>query len=150
MTKLSFKNRNNFGFTLVELLVVISIIGILVTVSIFGLAGARESSRDARRKADLELVRSGLEIYKADCGTYPANVTFGGVLNGTGTCSGNTYISVVPTDPITASRTYRYDQSGSGYTLCAALEQGTGSVSCGGTNCGVGSTVDCNYQVTNP
>ena len=59
------------GFTLIELLVVISIIGILIAVSIFGLSGARESARDARRKSDLELIRSGLELYRADCNAYP-------------------------------------------------------------------------------
>lgn len=142
------------GFTLIELLVVISVIGVLLAVSIFGLSGARESSRDARRKADLELVRSGLEIYKADCGAYPSTVTFGSNLVGSGTPStcaaSNVYITGVPTDPIAVSRTYRYATTASGYSLCAALEQGTGSVSCGGTNCGVGGTVNCNYQVTNP
>ncbi|MCK4588676.1 prepilin-type N-terminal cleavage/methylation domain-containing protein, partial [Candidatus Woesebacteria bacterium] len=59
------------GFTLIELLVVISIIGILLALSIFGLQGARKSARDSKRKADIELIRSGIEIYKADCNVYP-------------------------------------------------------------------------------
>ena len=66
------------GFTLIELLVVISIIGILVGVSIFGLSGARESARDARRKSDLELIKSGLELYRADCNRYPASLPAAG------------------------------------------------------------------------
>lgn len=137
------------GFTLIELLVVISIIGILVAVSIFGLAGARESGRDARRKADLELIRSGLEIYKADCNTYPGSITFGGSLVGSGSpasCSGsNTYISEIPTDP--ANSSYRYFSTGTTYELCASLEQGSGSQTCGGSsNCGT----TCNYKIINP
>lgn len=56
---------------MIELLVVIVIIGILTSVSIFALAGSRETSRDARRKADLEKIRSALELYKADNGCYP-------------------------------------------------------------------------------
>ena len=89
------------GFTLIELLVVVSIIGILIALSIFGLQGARESSRDARRKADLETIRSGLEIYKADCNDYPpaSKVVGGSPLVGDGSPTScavtNTYISFV-------------------------------------------------------
>lgn len=140
------------GFTLIELLVVISIIGVLVAVSIFGLSGARESSRDARRKSDLEFIRAGLELYKADCNSYPASnrVVAGSDLVGLGTPTGcavsNIYISGIPTDPISATRGYVYRTVGNGYELCAALEQGTGTVSCG-TNCG---SVACNHKITNP
>ena len=140
------------GFTLIELLVVISIIGILVAVSIFGLSGARESARDARRKSDLELIQSGLEIYRADCNRYPTSLTAGSALVGTTpptTClATNTYISVVPTDPIVA-QAYRYATTASGYEICASLEQTTGSsVTCGGSSiCG---SAQCNYKITNP
>jgi prepilin-type N-terminal cleavage/methylation domain-containing protein len=142
--------KNNFGFTLIELLVVISIIGILVAVSIFGLSGVRESSRDARRKADLELIRGGLEIYKADCNAYPASITFGSNLVGSGgaaaVCSSsNYYINSIPLDPIPAARNYVYRTTATGYELCAALEQGSGSVVCG-SSCGA----SCNYKITNP
>jgi prepilin-type N-terminal cleavage/methylation domain-containing protein len=138
------------GFTLIELLVVISIIAILLALSIFGIQGARESSRDAKRRADLELIRSGLEIYKSDCGDYPPSLTSPLVGDGTpSTCAAtNTYISAIPTDPSTPARSYVYSQlTASTYELCASLEQSTGTVSCGGSsNCG--ST--CNYKVTNP
>ncbi len=134
------------GFTLIELLVVISIIGILVGLSIFGLQSARESSRDARRKADLELIRSGLEIYKADCGVYPAVLS--SPLMGTETVGNTcltttTYIAEVPTDPLPAS-SYFYSTTGVVYELCAALE-GDSSDTCSGS-CGE----TCNYQVVNP
>lgn len=149
---ISTKSKAVQAFTLIELLVVISIIGVLVAVSIFGLSGARESSRDARRKADLELIKAGLELYRADCNNYPNTLTSGANLAGSGTPSGcavsNIYISGVPEDPISASRAYVYRVVGSGYELCAALEQGSGSVTCGGTSsCG---SVPCNYKVTNP
>ena len=148
----NIKGINKKGFTLIELLVVISIIGILIAVSIFGLSGARESSRDARRKADLELIKAGLELYRADCSSYPSSLTAGSNLVGSGTPTGcavsNVYISGIPTDPISASRSYVYKVVGSGYEICTALEQGSGSVSCGGTSsCG---SVSCNYKVTNP
>lgn len=65
------------GFTLVELLVAISIIGVILSISFFGIQNARKSSRDAKRKSDLESVRSALEMYKADTGKYPS--TSGGM-----------------------------------------------------------------------
>lgn len=145
------------GFTLIELLVVITIIGILTALSIFGLNGARASARDAKRKGDLEQVRSGIEIYKADCNVYPTSaqlvLSSAGSLAGTGsaTCPANTYITAKPLDPMTPTYNYLYSSTGSNtYELCAHLEGASGSVSCGGsTTCG-SSTNTCNYKVIQP
>jgi len=139
------------AFTLIELLVVISIIGILVAVSIFGLSGIRESSRDAKRKSDLELIKSGLELYRADCNRYPTTLIFGSALVGAtppASClATNTYISEVPTDSIPASRNYVYRVIGSGYEICTSLEQsGLATINCGSSCGGSG----CNYKVINP
>lgn len=137
------------GFTLIELLVVLSILGILIGLTLFGIGGARESSRDAKRKADLQEIASGVEIYRADCNDYPS--TLGTSLKGDGSptsCAvSNTYISSVPKDPIDPTRTYRYSSSGTTFEICASLEKGSGTVTCGGSsNCGT----TCNYKVTNP
>ena len=115
------------AFTLIELLVVISIIGILVAVSIFGLSGAREASRDAKRKSDLETIRSGLELYRADCGTYPIGSSLPSSLIGTkvtgNVClTSDTYITSVPVDPST-QLAYIYSGSATGYQITATLEQ---------------------------
>lgn len=138
------------GFTLVELLVVIGIIGILMGVSLFGLQGAREASRDARRKSDLELIRGGLEIYKSDCDHYPSSLSTS-LVGGPPpvSCSAsNTYISSVPKDPLDPARNYPYSGLTTTYTLCASLENppspAVDTTGCG--NCGV----TCNYKVTNP
>lgn len=140
------------GFTLIELLVVISIIGILIALSVFGLQGARKAARDARRKADLEEIRSGVETYKADCGLYPASI--GSSLSGDGSTSTclttSTYIKEVPTDPV-PSRKYLYTGASDTYELCASLESGGSTVTCNGSSdCGNGSVATCNYKVTNP
>ncbi len=152
------------AFTLIELLVVISIIGILIALSVFGLQGARQTSRDAKRKADLEQIRSGIEIYKADCNHYPIAATagnptsvLGASLVGDGSSpscsSSNSYINQVPTDPTTPNLHYLYfSADGFSYQICASLEQApaTGPVSCdGSSDCG-GRANSCNYKVINP
>ena len=139
------------GFTLIELLVVISIIGILMAISLFGMQGAHESSRDARRKSNLELIRSGLEIYKSDCNIYPDSL--GSSLMGSGSptscAAANTYISAVPKDPLTPSKLYPYSRpTTTTYILCASLENPP-SPAMDVTGCGSCGTT-CNYKVTNP
>jgi len=144
-----FKNKSK-GFTLIELLVVISIIGILLGLSVFSMQGSKKSGRDAKRKSDLELIRSGIEIYRADCGEYPTSL--GTTLmgdNSTSSClEDNEYINNVPVDSQDPARTYRYFSDGITYEICASLENVTGTnVTCGGSlSCGE----TCNYKVENP
>lgn len=146
---------NRWGFTLVELLVVMSIIGILMGALLVAYQGTRATARDGKRKADLEQIRTALQMYHTDCGKYPDNsgaygLPFGGAL--TSTCPGSlvTYMSQLPNDPV-PSNTYRYNkQSDYAYTLCALLEGGevltSCTESCGG-GCGGGA---CNYKVCQP
>jgi len=143
------------GFTLIELLVVISIIGVLVGLSVFGLQGARKSSRDAVRKADLEQLRSGLGMYKADCNSYPASLNLASPisLKGDGSTTSclvtNVYVTETPIDPISPSYSYIYNSpDGIIYSICASLEQGGTTVTCGGSSSCGGAT--CNYKVANP
>lgn len=133
------------GFTLIELLISISIIGIILAMSIVALTNAREYARDAKRKSDLEIVRSGLELYKSDCNAYPATNIFSSTSLTASCPTSNTYINNIPTDPI-SGRNYVYEVVGNGYKLYASLEDTSLSiitgVSCGG--------LGCNYTIANP
>jgi prepilin-type N-terminal cleavage/methylation domain-containing protein len=61
------------GFTLIELMVVIGIIVLLATMMMVNYQGASKKARDSRRAADLEQLRSALEIEYTDANKYPAS-----------------------------------------------------------------------------
>lgn len=142
--------KNIKGFTLIELIVTMAIMAILVSVAIFAMRGAQVSSRDARRKADLEQIRSALELYRSDCRRYPESL--GTSLQGGGTpasCTG-TYMQTIPQDLGAPNTTYSYvvPSDGSSYKICAALEETpTSTFDTSGCNCG---SISCNYSVTSP
>lgn len=60
------------GFTIVELLIVIVIIGILAAIVIVAYNGITSRAKDASLKADLSNVAKKLDVYKASSGVYPA------------------------------------------------------------------------------
>lgn len=129
------------GFTLIEILVVLSLIGILVGFSLVAFQGSRASARDARRKADLEQIRAALEIYRSDNNTYPAN------LSSLSPPAAN-YIAEIPTDPASPTYTYAYGNATvSNYNLCAFLETASADTCTALSGCGASG---CNYGVTNP
>lgn len=59
------------GFTLIEILVVVTIIGILASITLLGLGPARRSAQDARRIADIRQMQTALEVFYNRCGKYP-------------------------------------------------------------------------------
>ena len=68
-----FRKRlsNRKGFTLVELLVVISIIGILSAIAIPKFTDSTKTARGAKIQADLRTMESAFQIYYASAGSYP-------------------------------------------------------------------------------
>jgi general secretion pathway protein G len=107
------------GFTLIEMLVVISIIGILATLVAANLNSARSRARDAERKSDLKNIQTALRIYYNDKSSYPASDganQIKGCDPGTNSCTwggewkiGTTvYMQKLPSDPLSPSQNYRY------------------------------------------
>jgi prepilin-type N-terminal cleavage/methylation domain-containing protein len=73
------------GFTLMEMLIVIVVLGILSGIVIFGVSNIKSNSKDSACKAEKASVETALETYKAKTGSYPASpdqspLTAGGYL----------------------------------------------------------------------
>ncbi|HDY73474.1 MAG TPA: type II secretion system protein [Candidatus Jorgensenbacteria bacterium] len=66
--------KRDTGFTLIEMLVVVAIIGLLSSAILVGLGEARARARDARRIADVRQMQNGLENYYFTSGVYPFDV----------------------------------------------------------------------------
>lgn len=136
------------GFSLIELLVVISVIGILASAGIYTYDGAQERARDARRKSDFREIRNVLQSYYNDRGAYPLSPG-GGWEYSTAAAdpwiSGltTTYIRNMPRDPRNAgsgpwnagvNTVYAYLGNGPHFNLVAQLENTSDSERCGVKN----------------
>ena len=71
MNILNHLKQNKGGFTLIEILLVITILGVLASIAFVSLEGARASARDTERKAETDSVRKALAIYYTEHGQYP-------------------------------------------------------------------------------
>jgi prepilin-type N-terminal cleavage/methylation domain-containing protein len=65
-------NTKQTGFTIVELLIVIVVIGILAAITIVAYNGVQGRANDTAIQSDLQNIAQKLEIYKADFAVYPA------------------------------------------------------------------------------
>lgn len=65
--------RNNKGFTLIELMLVVVIISILAAAVVGNFMGQEKKAFDARAKADFATLSTALSIYSLDNGMYPTN-----------------------------------------------------------------------------
>lgn len=94
-------NKKYCGFTLVEMLVVISIIGVLVGVAIFGLRGSTENARNAQRKSDLKQYQIALENYaNKNAGLYYGRPTIDHIARDAVLCTALIGSTSCPNDPL--------------------------------------------------
>jgi prepilin-type N-terminal cleavage/methylation domain-containing protein len=135
------------GFSLIELIVVITIVSVITAVGVVSFGGASKKSRDSKRMSDLERYRVALEMYRQTNGSYPTTANFPTAL-----VNANLIQSAL-TDP--KGNTYIYNQNGNyGYGLFAWVEDlgSTNGIYVGGNcygSCGC-SVNGCNYRVLNP
>lgn len=135
------------GFTLIEMLIVISIIAGFVAILYPNLMEFRIKSRDSRRKSDLKQIQKALELYKLD--QYPPSYRDSlPVCNSQFSSGLRIYMQKIPCDPQGGS--YFYTRSDElHYYLYACLENATdpeGTGSCGGNTCSSGKC----YRLTEP
>ena len=63
--------KKNRGFTIIELLIVIVVIGILAALVIVTYNGIQQKARDTERKTDIKALQGHMEAYWADNAKYP-------------------------------------------------------------------------------
>ena len=108
-------NKKNAGFTLVEILIVVVILGILAAIVIPQFSQASTEARENRLKADLQTVRSQIELYKiqhtndALPGAY-SGTTFEQAMTETTDAAGNhansgfgPYLQQIPVNPFSST-----------------------------------------------
>lgn len=114
--------RKETGFTIVELLIVIVVIGILAAIVIVAFNGVQGRAKDTQRDSDLKSVQKALELYYIDNGGYPkCGATPGGTgpnsppVNMSGLLEGcleddliPKYIAELPKDPTSDGAQYEY------------------------------------------
>lgn len=146
------------GFSLIELLIVVAIIGVLSSIVIAALSSSQAKGRDSKRVSDIKNIEVSLKLYYLDYGRYPTNIydattglapTYMAVVpydSRAGTCSstGNgagcyKYIAINRSSTGVCNSTTRIAVS---YHLAAILEEAT--------NTGLKSDVDAAAVTTGP
>jgi general secretion pathway protein G len=116
------RRKTEAGFTLIEIMVVILILGLLATIVVQSLRGATDKAKRVKAMADLHEIQTALDRYYLDNGNYPTGDQGLQALV-SAPSSGRVptnyedggYIQRVPTDPW--GTPYFYQSDGNTYTL---------------------------------
>lgn len=93
------KKRSDRGFTLLELLIVLAIMGVLITIAQPNLKSSIVRAREAVLRENLHQMREAIDQYYADNGKYPAQLT--DLFNSTD--KAKSYLRENPKDPFTGA-----------------------------------------------
>lgn len=104
------------GFTLIELMMVVAIMGVLATIIIGSVNGAKASARDIRRVSDIKAIQTALTQYYNDNNHYPCQIYANGVSTNYTTPGGvcypgfyqSIYMASTPFDPRDNTTRYAY------------------------------------------
>lgn len=127
------KKRKRNGFTLVELMVVIFILGLLTTIVVINVLPSQDRAMVEKARADIATLGQALEMYRLDNLSYPVSsdglqalTTAPGSLANAARYRKGGYIKKLPEDPW--GRPYQYDnpgRRGSGYDLYSLGSDGS-------------------------
>jgi general secretion pathway protein G len=116
------RRKGQDGFTLIELMVVILIIGLLATIVVQSLRGATDKAKKTKAQADIAELRTALDRYYLDNGNYPTTEQGLAALvtaptNGPipSDYEDGGYVQRIPNDPW--GHPYVYQSDGNSYTL---------------------------------
>jgi prepilin-type N-terminal cleavage/methylation domain-containing protein len=116
------QSKTIWGFSLIELLVVISIIGVLSAVLVANFMGMRERARDAQRIQDLYAIKNALRMYYNDIQSYPGESGCRSSSN----CLGSYLVPAYMTSLSGIGYTYDVKNGTDGFLLQVGLEAGAG------------------------
>lgn len=121
------------GFTILELIVVIALIGLIASIILASFSDVRARNRDAKRVSDVKEIEKALSLYQIDNNRFPSSsdpslpVTITGTDEISVLLESGGHISAVPIDPQHPSSSYTYlsPANGSDFTITFCLETNT-------------------------
>lgn len=145
--------RRPHGFTLVEIMVAVGIIGIVMSLIMVATLQVRVRSRDSKRISDVTTIMNALESYYAANRSYPTMITAGEPF----LVGSTTILPKIPSNPFPrtdggcTNSDYIYTTTTTGYqlTTCLGAKHGRfdqGTLVCKNGNCGIKD--DCTGEIT--